>query len=312
MSTPELDKLKRYALGTRQSLVHRDSFGVLLEPNAAHWEMLTSMPDFLGARAFRTLVERVGDAWQSGQLVGMSIGAHVFKVGLGPTLVDLMERGVLKAVAMHGAGAIHDFELAYHGATSEDVKGSLDDGSFGMAEDTARAFAAACRDAHGEGMGLGRAFGLRMLELPFARESVLATGARLNIPVTVHVAVGADIVHMHPELDGAALGASTLADFRNLAATLSHLENGVWMNVGSAVILPEVFLKALTISRNLNDGAPKSFTAANLDMMRHYRPRVNVLDRPTGGKGLDISGHHEMLLPLLRLGVLGRALHRSL
>lgn len=310
MSTPELDRLKRYALGTRRSLVHRQDFGVLLEPNAAHWELIASMPDFLGARSFRTLVEKIGDAWQGGQLVGMSIGAHVLKVGLGPTLVDLMERGILKAVAMHGAGAIHDFELAYHGATSEDVKGSLDDGSFGMAEDTARAFAAACADAHREGVGLGRAFGQRMLGLPFAHESVLAAGARLNIPVTVHVAVGADIVHMHPELDGAALGASTLADFRNLAATLSRLENGVWLNVGSAVILPEVFLKALTISRNLNHGLPKSFTAANLDMMRHYRPKVNVLDRPTGGKGFDISGHHEMLLPLLRLGVLGRALRR--
>jgi hypothetical protein len=305
--TVELEKLKRYSIEDRKSLVDRAGFGTLLEPNAAHWELLAAMPDFLGARSFRTLVENVHRAWKANALVGMSIGAHVFKVGLGPTLVDLMERGVLKAVAMHGAGAIHDFELAYGGTTSEDVKTSLDDGSFGMAEETARAFAGACDAAHRAGIGLGRAFGQRMLDLPYAKESVLAAGARLNLPVTVHVAVGADIVHMHPELDGAALGASTLADFRNLAGTLQGLEDGVWMNVGSAVILPEVFLKALTIARNLT-GGPKTFTAANLDMIRHYRPKVNVLDRPTGGKGLDIAGHHEMLLPLLRLGVLGRDL----
>lgn len=303
----ELDKLKRYSIDDRKSLVDRTAFGTLLEPNAAHWELLAAMPDFLGARAFRTLVEKVHAAWKANALVGMSIGAHVLKVGLGPTLVDLMERGVLKSVAMHGAGAIHDFELALKGTTSEDVKTSLDDGSFGMAEETARAFASACDAAYASGEGLGRAFGKRMLDLPYAKESVLAAGARLNIPVTVHVAVGADIVHMHPELDGAALGAATLADFRNLAGVIQGLENGVWMNVGSAVILPEVFLKALTIARNLS-GGPKTFTAANLDMIRHYRPKVNVLDRPTGGKGLDIAGHHEMLLPMLRLGVLGRDL----
>jgi hypothetical protein len=139
------------------------------------------------------------------------------------------------------------------------------------------------------------------------RESILAAGARLGLPVTVHVAIGADIVHMHPELDGAALGAASLADFRTLAATVARLEDGAWLNVGSAVVLPEVFLKALTISRNLH-GGPRRFLAANLDMLRHYRPRVNVLDRPTGGQGIDLAGHHEMLLPLLRLGVLGRAL----
>lgn len=300
-----MTELKRYPLSARKNLVHRSSFGRLLEPDPAHWAMIEAWPDFLGARAFRSLIEGVQRAWKADKLVGMSIGAHLFKVGLGPTLVDLMERGVLKAVAMHGAGAIHDFELAYQGATSEDVRTSLEDGSFGMAEDTARAFAEACRSAQASGVGLGRAFGAQMLDLPFAKESVLATGARLGIPVTVHVAVGADIVHMHPELDGAALGAATLADFRGLAATLQQLEGGAWINVGSAVVLPEVFLKALTISRNLS-GGPREFLAANLDMIRHYRPRVNVLDRPTAGKGLDITGHHEMLLPLLRLGVLSK------
>jgi hypothetical protein len=248
MTKLDLDQLERYPLDARNSLVHRESFGTLLEPSAAHWELIAAMPDFLGARSFRSLVEGVHRAWRANALVGMSIGAHVLKVGLGPTLVDLMERGILKAVAMHGAGAIHDFELAFQGATSEDVKTSLDDGSFGMAQETAREFAAACSAAQRSGEGLGRAWGRRMLELPYAKESV---------------------------------------------------------NVGSAVVLPEVFLKALTISRNLS-GGPRNFLAANLDMIRHYRPRVNVLDRPTGGKGLDISGHHEMLLPLLRLGVLGK------
>ncbi len=302
-----LDELTRYPLAERTNLVDRRQFGTLLEPSLAHWEMICAWPDFLGARSFRSLVEAVHRAWRGGALVGMSIGAHVLKVGLGPTLVDLMERGVLKAIAMHGAGAVHDFELASIGATSEDVRTSLEDGSFGMAEETAQAFADACKAACDEGEGLGRAFGRRMLALPHAAESVLAAGARLDLPVTVHVAIGADIVHMHPELDGAALGESTLRDFRSLAATLEGLEDGVWINVGSAVVLPEVFLKALTISRNLS-GGPRQFTAANLDMIRHYRPRVNVLDRPTGGKGLDITGHHEMLLPLLRLGVLGKDL----
>lgn len=306
MSGPDLSALKRYPLGERESLVSRSRFGALLEPEAAHWAMIAAWPDFLGARGFRTLVEGAHRAWRGGALVGMSIGAHVLKVGCGPTLVDLMERGVLKAVAMHGAGAVHELELAMQGATSEDVKESLEDGSFGMAEETAQHFAAACRDAHASGRGLGRVLGERILGMPHANESVLAAGARLDLPVTVHVAVGADVVHMHPELDGAALGAATLTDFRGLAGTLGGLEDGVWMNVGSAVVLPEVFLKALTISRNLT-GGPKQFLAANLDMLRHYRPRVNVLDRPTGGQGIDLAGHHEMLLPLFRLGVLGRA-----
>ncbi|MBK6687238.1 MAG: hypothetical protein IPG45_22400 [Deltaproteobacteria bacterium] len=304
---PDLSKLKRYPLAERQNLVDRSRFGTLLPPDLAYWRMIEAWPDFLGARAFRELVEGVYRAWQGGALVGMSIGAHVLKVGLGPTLVDLMERGILKALAMHGAGAIHDYELAATGKTSEDVKTSLEDGSFGMAEDTGRAFASACREAHQRGEGLGQAFGRQLQGLPYAKESVLAAGVRLNIPVTVHVAIGADIVHMHPELDGAALGAATLEDFRRLAGTLAGLENGAWLNVGSAVILPEVFLKALTISRNLH-GGPRHFLAANLDMIRHYRPKVNVLDRPTGGKGLDLAGHHEMMLPMLRLGVLGRAL----
>ncbi|MFO0728562.1 MAG: hypothetical protein U1E65_32600 [Myxococcota bacterium] len=299
----DLSKLKRYPLASRKNLVDRGRFGRLLQPQRAYWDLIEAWPDFLGAQAFRRLILGIHEAKRGGRRVGMSIGAHVLKVGLGPTLVDLMERGYLGAIAMHGAGAIHDYELALTGATSEDVGKSLDDGSFGMAEETAQAFARACAAGQAANLGLGRAFGEQMQALPYARESVLAAGARLNIPVTVHVAIGADIVHMHPELDGAALGASSLADFRSLASTLEGLEGGVWMNVGSAVILPEVFLKALTISRNLS-GGPRSFLAANLDMIRHYRPRVNVLDRPTQGNGLDICGHHEILLPLLRLGLL--------
>jgi len=302
--TTDLTQLKRYPLSERTNLVDRSRFGALLEPSRAHYEMIAAMPDFLGARAFRALVDGVHAAWKGEKLVGISIGAHVLKVGLGPTLIDLMERGVISAVAMHGAGAIHDFELALQGATSEDVKTSLEDGSFGMAADTAQAFAGACQAAFAAGEGLGRAWGKQIQSLPFSKESVLAAGARLDIPVTVHVAIGADIVHMHPELDGAALGAASLHDFRALAATLQGLEKGVWINIGSAVVLPEVFLKALTMSRNLS-GGPREFLAANLDMIRHYRPKVNVLDRPTGGRGLDICGHHEMLVPLLRLGVLG-------
>jgi hypothetical protein len=234
-------------------------------------------------------------------LLGM--GAHVIKCGLSPWVVALMEEGVITGVAMNGAGAVHDFELAWAGATSEDVGPALEDGSFGMARETADFLNAAAADAALEGQGFGETLGQAILEerLPNAALSITAAGARLGIPVTVHVAIGTDIVHMHPSASGAAIGESSLRDFHRFAERVERLEGGVYLNAGSAVILPEVFLKALAMARNRRKGLPRRFTTANLDFIPSYRPLTNVVRRPTsrGGKGYQITGHHELLLPLL-------------
>jgi hypothetical protein len=242
--------------------------------------------------------------------VVLLIGGHVIKVGLGPLLRRLMSRGVVTHLALNGAAAIHDFELAAYGGTSEDVERGLADGSFGMAEETGTemnaAVAAAAGASQGMGEGLARALAARA-ELPGREVSVLVGAHELDIPVTVHAAIGAEIVHQHPSADGAAIGATSHRDFRRLAGSLPRLHHGgVVLNLGSAVVLPEVFLKALTVARNLDQGRPTHFLAADFDMQRHYRPRVNVVQRPTrgGGTGYLLTGHHELLLPLLVWGVL--------
>jgi hypothetical protein len=228
------------------------------------------------------------------------------KTGTVPYLIDLMERGVLGLVAMNGATAIHDLEMALIGETSEDVKAGLLDGSFGMVEETFELYNRAYAEG-AEGEGLGRALGRIIAEdrVFEARElSLLAAAYRNDVTVTVHVAVGTDIVHMHPGLNAEAMGRASYLDMLKLAEWVRGLRDGVWINAGSAVIMPEVFVKALNMARNLDGGEPGGFTAANLDMIRHYRPRVNVLDRPTGGQGIEIVGHHEILIPLLHAGIL--------
>jgi hypothetical protein len=271
---------------------------------------LTSLPDVLAAHDLRHLIQAIARAQRESRAVVLLLGGHVVKVGLGPLINAWLARGIVTHVAMNGAAAIHDFELAAFGGTSEDVEEGLVDGSFGMAEETGAEMnqaieAAAARD-EGMGEGLSRVLGQRR-ELPGAEASILVMARQHDVPVTVHAAIGAEIIHQHPSADGAALGATSHRDFRRLAGSLPGLDQGgVVLNWGSAVLMPEVFLKALTIARNLHEGRPTHFTAADFDMQRHYRPRMNVVQRPTrsGGTGFLLTGHHEILIPLLVWGVL--------
>ena len=275
---------------------------------AAFWDAL---PDVLAARDLRFVVDAIVAAAGRRAVVAM-LGGHVIKVGLGPLLRELMRRGVITHVAMNGSAAIHDFELAAFGGTSEDVAAGLGDGTFGMAEETGRemngALAAGARASQGAGQALARALASRST-LPGGDVSVLVASEAYSVPVTVHAAIGAEIIHQHPTADGAVLGETSHRDFRRLAGALPALhDGGVVLNLGSAVVMPEVFLKALTIARNLGDGRPAGFTAVDCDMQRHYRPRVNVVERPTlaGGRGVQLTGHHEILLPLLCWAVFDR------
>lgn len=297
-----LARLKTYALSERPNLVSCEGFAQAEEPpRGAVAALLRTLPDVLGARTLRRLAQAMVAARTAGAPVLWGIGAHVLKVGLSPLLADLLDRGFVQAVAMNGAGAIHDVELAMIGATSEDVASALKDGSFGMARDTAQFLNEAVVAGVKAGEGFGEAVGAAIdrAQLPHRQLSMLWNCRRLGVPATVHVTLGADIVHMHPSADGAAIGAASLADFRRFAAAVSSLQGGVYFNVGSAVTLPEIFLKALAIARNLGFTVDR-FTTANLDQLPHYRTRMNVLDRPAGGQSLDLRGHHEIVLPLLR------------
>ncbi|MSR45513.1 MAG: hypothetical protein EXS13_00315 [Planctomycetes bacterium] len=300
--TLPLERLKTYALSERPSLVSKEGFArVEVPPPGAVAALLGALPDVLGARALRQLARALLDARRAKAPIALGIGAHVLKVGLSPLLVDLMERGFVQALATNGAGAIHDVELAMIGATSEDVASALKDGSFGMARDTAEFLNGAVRAGVADGLGFGAAVGraIDRAALPHRELSVLWHCFRRGLPGTVHVTLGADIVHMHASADGASIGAASLADFRRFAELVATLQGGAYVNVGSAVTLPEVFLKALAIARNLGATVDR-FTTANLDQLSHYRPRMNVLDRPAAGPSFDLRGHHEILLPLLR------------
>ena len=271
---------------------------------------LDALPDVLAARDLRRVAGAVVGAARARKGVVLLLGGHVIKVGLGPLVNEWIRRGVVTHVAMNGAAAIHDFELAAYGGTSEEVEAGLGDGTFGMAEETGREMNDAVRTARdrrqGFGEGLAEALAARD-GLPGTEASVLLACRAHDVPVTVHAAIGAEIIHQHPRADGAALGDTSHRDFRRLAGSLPALhEGGVVMNWGSAVVMPEVFLKALTIARNLEGGRPAAFLAADFDMVRHYRPRMNVVQRPTmgGGTGILLTGHHEILIPLLAWAVL--------
>jgi len=273
---------------------------------------IDALPKVLAAQDFRYVVDQIAAAPGRGRGVLAMLGGHVIKVGLGPLLIALMRRRAITIVAMNGSAAIHDFELAAYGGTSEDVAAGLGDGTFGMAEETGRemnaAIARGAKTQQGAGEALAAYLGSRK-DLPGRDASVLLACAELGIPVTVHAAIGAEIIHQHPTADGAALGDTSHRDFKRLAGAVPDLDDGgVVLNLGSAVIMPEVFLKALTVARNLNSGRPKNFTACDCDMQRHYRPRVNVVERPTlaGGRGIQLTGHHEILIPLLAWAVLAR------
>ena len=273
---------------------------------------LDSLPDVLAARDLRAVIAGVAAAATAGRGVVLLVGGHVIKVGLGPLLAVWIDRGIVTHLALNGAAAIHDFELAAYGGTSEDVESGLADGSFGMAEETGaemtRAIADAARAGQGMGEGLAKALAARAAA-PGGEASVLLAALRQDVPVTVHAAIGAEIIHQHPAADGAALGSTSHRDFRRLAGSLPALhQGGAVLNLGSAVVLPEVFLKALTVARNLESGRPTHFLAADFDMQRHYRPRMNVVQRPTrsGGTGYLLTGHHELMVPLLVWGVAER------
>jgi len=269
---------------------------------------LKSLPDVLVARDFLRVVNAIASAAKSKRAVVVMLGGHIVKTGLAPLIIDLMKRGVITHLAMNGSAAIHDYEIARFGATSEDVARGLVDGTFGMAEETGRGMNQAFIAGMTNGWGMGESLARALKEIPLSNGelSVLLAAYRLGIPSTVHAALGAEIIHQHPAASGAAIGDTSHRDFRRLAASLPPLhEGGVVLNLGSAVIMPEVFLKALTIARNLNGGKPTGFTTCDLDMQRHYRPRVNVVQRPTqgSGKGYEITGHHEIMVPLLTWGV---------
>ncbi len=304
-----LNGVRTYALADRESKVSTHDFAEPWTPGGGLNRFLDGLPDILAVQDLRAVVEAVAAAASDNRTVALGMGAHVIKVGLNPVLIDLMERGILSAVAVNGAGIIHDFELAATGGTSEDVAASLGAGDFGMARETCGFLGGAIDRAGRENLGLGEAVGRAILdaELPHAHQSLLAAGARLGIPVTVHVAVGTDVIHMHPQFDPAAAGAATHRDFRTFASAVATLEKGVYLNLGSAVILPEVFLKALTLVRNLGHKV-ETLTTVNMDFIRHYRPMTNVVHRPTltGGRGYNLVGHHEIMVPLLAAGILER------
>lgn len=309
VSPIDLTKLKTYPLSRRHSKVRVSDFSVPWRPGGPLRRFLGTLPDILAVKTLRAVARAIVRAHRRNRPVVVGMGAHVTKVGLNPVLIDLMERGIVTAVAMNGAVIIHDFELALMGQTSEEVDAEIDSGRFGMAEETGRILNEAIAWGSKEGLGIGEAVGRYILarkkQFQHHRISVLAAGSQLSVPVTVHVAVGTDIIHMHPAADGAAIGAGSLLDFRKLAAVVADMEGGVYLNLGSAVILPEVFLKAVTLGRNLGRTL-SDITTVNMDFLSHYRPLTNVVKRPTqkGGRGYSLIGHHEIMVPLLAAAVL--------
>lgn len=298
----DISRVRTYPLGQRKSKVQSTLLSSRHERGAALHSFLSGLPDILAAKTLTDAARRMAEVHTGNGTVLFGMGAHVIKVGLSPLIIDFMERGIINAVAMNGACIVHDFELAFMGETSEDVAASLADGSFGMAEETGAFLNRAVQQGATAGLGIGAAVGKAIQDgaLPHRELSILAAGTRLGIPVTVHVGVGTDIIHMHPMADGRSIGQGSLADFHTLASVVATLEGGIYLNVGSAVVLPEVFLKALSLARNLGHRV-ENLTTLNMDFMAHYRPLTNVVSRPTmaGGKGYHLTGHHEIMVPLL-------------
>lgn len=307
---PGPHQLKLYSLRSRSSLVSVRKFARPLEPSASVRSLVGSLPEFLAAGDFREFLGLVKKARSKGKTIHFACGAHVIKVGLAPILIDLMKGGWLTALSLNGAGIIHDFEVAFCGATSEEVGAQIRNGRFGMARETGEFLNGAIREGAREGLGLGEAVGRMMAgsKFPYRRYSLLANAYRLGVPVTVHVAIGTDTIHFHPDADGEALGATALRDFGRFCSLVEKLDGGgVFINIGSAVILPEVFLKAVAVARNkgvkLDD-----FSTAVFDFNHHYRPDQNVVRRPLGqkGKGFYFIGHHEIMIPLFAAALKSR------
>ncbi len=306
-----LDGVHTYSIATRDNKVNiRDHFAKSPKAGMSFADFYAGLPRLLGVDSLRGVVDAVVAAREKGRPVVLAMGGHVIKCGLQPVLKKLIERDVITAVAMNGSASIHDFEVSLVGATSEDVGAVLHSGDFGFSEETGGGMNQALADGLGKGQGFGEAIGRRIIEAqhPFKDYSLLAACVENDIPVTVHVAVGTDIIHQHPKMDGAVTGEMSYRDFRLLTSVVTDLgEGGVWLNVGSAVLLPEVFLKALSIAQNLGHRVD-NFSTANFDMTQHYRPLQNVVKRPTsgGGKGYTLTGHHEINIPLFALAVLDR------
>ena len=308
MSKPreaDLSKVRTVPVAGRPNKVSTEEFATPPGQDRSFKAFVRALPDVLKAADFRRVVDAVVRAHRARRAVLVMLGGHVVKTGIGPLLVDLMRRGIITDIAMNGSAAIHDYEVARFGATSEDVAAGLSDGTFGMAEETGRGLNVAFINGMAQGWGMGESVA-RALEsepaLAHAELSVILQAHRLGVGTTVHAALGAEIIHQHPAVNGAAIGETSHRDFRRLAASIERLhDGGVVLNCGSAVIMPEVFLKALTVARNLNAGQPTGFVTCDIDMQRHYRPHVNVVQRPTmaGGTGYELTGHHELMLPLL-------------
>jgi hypothetical protein len=306
----DLSGVRTYPLASRPSKTRAEDFGRPVERGATFETWFDSLPALLGAKDLRRVVDAIVSARRRGAGVVWGIGAHVIKTGVSPVLIDLMHRGYVSALAMNGAGVIHDFEIALSGATSEDVDDALGPGRFGMAEETGRVLNTIIRDAAERRQGLGQAVAAYLAAQgpPHADRSLAVAAHRLSIPLTVHVAVGTDIIHMHPDASGAAIGDVSLRDFRYFTSSVARLDGGVYLNCGSAVILPEVFLKAVALARN-RGVALADLTTVNVDFLRMYRPQTNVVSRPvagTNGVGISLVGHHEVLIPLIAAAVIER------
>lgn len=298
----EFGGLHTYSLHGRPSKVTVDNFAKPIPAGSTVRTLLDSLPDQLLGRDFPELIQRLAAVHRGGRQLLLGMGAHVIKVGLNPLLIDLMERSIITGIAMNGACIIHDAEIAMAGFTSEEVGNVLGNGAFGAARETGEILNQAINQGARDGIGMGAAVGaaLAAAGFPFNDKSLLVTAWRLGIPVTVHVAMGTDIIHIHPSASGEAIGATSHRDFRIFCAQVAELQHGAYLNIGSAVLLPEVFLKALTVVRNLGHQVD-DFTTANFDFMKQYRSLTNVVNRPTakGGKGFHVTGHHELMIPLL-------------
>jgi hypothetical protein len=300
----DLDKVETYSIKSRNNKVNvSDHFSQPLKAGLSVAEFIDSLPRLLGADSLRNVVDAVVMAREKGRPVVLAMGGHVIKCGLQPVLKSLIEAEVVTAVAMNGSAAIHDFEVSLVGATSEEVGDVLHSGDFGFSDETGGGMNRALKAGLANEVGFAQAIGEWIVnhQHPFKEHSLLSTCVENNIPVTAHVAMGTDIIHQHPEMDGAVTGEMSIRDFRLITSVVADLgDGGVWLNVGSAVIMPEVFLKALSIAQNLGHHVD-NFTTANFDMNQHYRPMQNVIKRPTSGsgKGYSIVGHHEINIPLL-------------
>ncbi|MGQ9508636.1 MAG: hypothetical protein ACUVTN_04465 [Thermodesulfobacteriota bacterium] len=303
----DLHQITYTSLKKKKHKVKKDRFARAWKKGGTLTDFLNSLPHLLAGEMFHEIVDRITKAIRENRIILLGMGAHPIKVGLSPILIDWMERGILQGIGMNGACVVHDMELAMVGHTSEDVDEEITQGTFGMVRETHEWINQAICEGVEKGLGIGESVGQKLLSgnFPFKHLSLLAAGIRLGVPITVHLAIGTDIFHMGPSADGALMGKGSLRDFQTFASLVSRLEKGVYINLGSAVILPEVFLKALALARNL--GFPlKNFTTLNMDFIYHYRPSMNVVKRPTlqGGKGYTLVGHHELMVPFLSASII--------